>query len=53
MKQVYWKCVDCQSIINDDNMKCFESSFLRDETRWVEFCFGCNSYQPEVILAYD
>ncbi len=49
-KITYWKCVDCNSMINDENM-------LHDDMEWneglyVEFCYGCMSYNPEVVIAY-
>ena len=49
IKQIYWKCVDCSSMIND------ESIIYDDTSQWrqvVEFCYGCMSYNPEVVIAY-
>ena len=52
MKQIYWKCVDCQSMITDDNMH-----LVKDENKfynkYAEFCYGCMNYHSEVVLAYD
>ncbi len=45
MKQTYWMCVDCTSIINDLNMH--ESNGV-----FAEFCYGCMHYNPEVVIAY-
>ena len=52
MKQIYWKCVDCQSMITDSNMHTLGSDDL-DVSAYAEFCYGCMSYCPEVVLAYD
>ena len=49
MKQIYWKCVDCQSMITDANMH--ESA--NPHRKYTEFCYGCMSYGVEVVLAYD
>lgn len=53
-KITYWKCVDCNSMINDENMHDLESRF--DESllpyRYAEFCYGCMQYNPEVVIAY-
>lgn len=49
-KQIYWKCVDCNSMINDENIH-----EMRGEHAWrkyAEFCYGCMNYHPEVVLAY-
>ncbi len=52
-KQIYWKCVDCNSMINDENMHVFEEDYDPHPTfLHAEFCYGCMSYFPEVILAY-
>ena len=54
MKQIYWKCVDCQSMITDSNMH--ESEYYVSAIDWrkyAEFCYGCMSYGPEVVIAYD
>lgn len=57
MKQIYWKCVDCQSMITDENMHDLMhemgNEWARLEPRYAEFCYGCMSYHPEVVLAYD
>ena len=45
MKQTYWMCVDCSSIINDMNMH-------EDNGQFAEFCYGCMSYNTEVVIAY-
>lgn len=42
-KLAYWKCVDCNSMINDENI----------HENGMEFCYGCMNYDPEVVLAYD
>ena len=44
-KQIYWKCVDCNSMINDLNIH-------EDNGEYAEFCYGCMNYHPEVVLAY-
>ena len=44
-KQIYWKCVDCSSMINDENIH-------EDDGQYAEFCYGCMNYHPEVVLAY-
>lgn len=59
-KQIYWKCVDCNSMINDENML-EEDEFHEIELEngdtlpflQAEFCWGCMNYHPEVVLAYD
>ena len=53
-KQIYWKCVDCNSMINDENMHEIEQDLLGGIMTHVyaEFCYGCMSYHPEVVLAY-
>ena len=54
MKQIYWKCVDCQSMINDSNMHDVDKmTFGALDSRYAEFCYGCMNYHPEVVLAYD
>ena len=45
-KITYWKCVDCNSMINDENMH-------ENADRYAEFCYGCMNYNTEVVLAYD
>jgi len=54
MKQIYWKCVDCNSMINDENMHEVDICLHTDsvEQKYAEFCYGCMHYHPEVILAY-
>lgn len=42
-KQIYWRCVDCSSRIDDNNMRV---------TTGLEFCYGCSTWCPEVVLAY-
>lgn len=49
-KRRYWKCVDCASMINDENML-FDDSVR--QAGYVEFCYGCMNYNPEVIISYD
>ena len=44
-KQVYWKCADCNSIIDDTNMR-------QNPHFTGEWCGVCFVYNPEVILAY-
>jgi len=56
-KQIYWKCVDCNSMINDENMHEVDNMVARVGWQWydpkyAEFCYGCMSYHPEVVLAY-
>ena len=57
MKQIYWKCVDCQSMINDENMHENPEIFIfgagSSDIKYAEFCYGCMNYHPEVVLAYD
>ncbi len=48
-KQIYWKCVDCTSMINDESMIYDVDSEWRQV---VEFCYGCMNYNPEVVIAY-
>lgn len=54
-KITYWKCVDCNCMINDSNMH--EIMVRRvdgtEYDRYAEFCYGCMNYHPEVVLAYD
>lgn len=45
-KITYWKCVDCNSMINDENMH-------ENADRYAEFCYRCMAYNVEVVLAYD
>ena len=45
----YYKCVDCNSMINDESMIYDERSEWRQV---VEFCYGCMQYNPEVVVAY-
>ena len=59
-KITYWKCVDCNSMINDENMHDIESVSIRHKgaydgmiSRYVEFCYGCMQYHPEVVIAYS
>ena len=45
-------------MINDENMLFDDGTiqFLSDSARqtgYVEFCYGCMNYNPEVIIAYD
>jgi len=51
-KQIYWKCVDCNSMINDDNIHEYDDDLV-NVARFAEFCYGCMIYHPEVVLAYD
>ena len=54
-KITYWKCVDCNSMINDENMHEFREYRYEsiDWRKYAEYCYGCHSYNPEVVLAYD
>lgn len=54
-KITYWKCVDCNSMIDDSNMHDLACGGLHtlDQNRYSEFCYGCMNYHPEVVLAYD
>ena len=52
-KITYWKCVDCNSMINDENMHEFVEDCTLANNKYAEFCYGCMSYHPEVVLAYD
>ena len=48
-KMRYWKCVDCNSMVNDESM------IYDVDSEWrhvVEFCYGCFSRHPEVVIAY-
>lgn len=45
-KIVYWKCVDCGSMINDNNMH-------EQDGQYTEFCYGCMCYGTQVVLAYE
>ncbi len=53
-KMRYWKCVDCNSMINDENMH--EIEFHKDNElvvdKYAEFCYGCMNYYPHVVIAY-
>ena len=56
-KITYWKCADCNSMINDENMHDFtypgdDAIRLPRSVPVAEFCYGCMSYNPEVVLAY-
>ncbi len=44
-KIIYWKCVDCSSMINDENVHDLDGEY-------AEFCYGCMNYNPEVVIAY-
>lgn len=44
-KIIYWKCVDCNSMINDENVHDLDGEY-------AEFCYGCMNYNPEVVIAY-
>jgi len=44
-KITYWKCVDCNSMINDANMHGMDGEY-------AEFCYGCMSYNVDVVIAY-
>ncbi len=50
-KQIYWKCCECSSIINDENMHCYDDTNI-DVPLYSEFCYGCMAYSVEVVLAY-
>jgi hypothetical protein len=54
-KITYWKCVDCNSMINDENMHDVDQHPVHWKwmDRYAEFCYGCMAYNPEVVLAYD
>ena len=54
-KITYWKCVDCNSMINDENVHEFREYRYTsiDWRKYAEYCYGCHSYNPEVVLAYD
>ena len=53
-KITYWKCVDCNSMINDENMHEIDNLCREGwQTLYAEFCYGCMSYHPQVVLAYD
>ncbi len=52
-KQIYWKCADCNSLINDENMHEIDWKYPIFDTRfYAEFCYGCKNYDPEVVIAY-
>ncbi len=55
-RQIYWKCVDCNSMINDENMHENPEIFIfgagSSDVKYAEFCYGCMNYHPEVVLAY-
>ena len=44
-KITYWKCVDCNSMINDANMHEMDGEY-------AEFCYGCMNYNVDVVIAY-
>jgi len=50
-KITYWRCVDCSSMINDENMHEFDT-LVRGDPLYAEFCYGCMQYNPEVVIAY-
>ena len=55
-KRRYWKCVDCNSMIDDKNMIILEKRLvpIRYASQpCIEFCDGCFTYNPEVVIAYD
>ena len=53
-KMTYWKCVDCSSMINDENMHELHDEFGSQwKPLYAEFCYGCMSYNPEVVISYD
>ena len=54
-KITYWKCVDCNSMINDENMHIMQTADGQSlaDCKYAEYCYGCHSYNPEVVLAYD
>ena len=45
-KITYWRCVDCGSMINDENM--YDGVHII-----LEFCISCMNYGGEVVVAYD
>ena len=55
-KITYWKCVECNSMINDENMIMQplddRSIDLPTGNELVEFCYGCHTYSPQVVVAY-
>ncbi len=53
-KQIYWKCLDCNSMINDDDMVTLDGGISHKYASLpcIEFCQGCFTYNPEVVLAY-
>lgn len=54
-KITYWKCADCGSMINDENMREVNVSPRGTRNvypRYVEFCGICVNYNPEVVIAY-
>lgn len=55
-KITYWKCVDCNSMINDENMHevdfVVKSYRYLEEPKYAEFCYGCMIYNPEVVIVY-
>ena len=51
----YWKCVDCNSMINDENMMDLDkwNEVTWTKNRYAEFCYGCMNYEITVVLAYE
>ncbi len=47
----YWKCTDCASMINDENIHCYDDTNI-DVPLYAEFCYGCMIYNPEVVIAF-
>ena len=45
MKQFYWKCVDCGSQIS--------GAGVSEELQRAVYCWNCNNYDIEVVIAYD
>lgn len=52
-KRRYWKCVDCGSEINDENMLEPIDKVGIAGMAYAEYCYGCVNYNPEVVIAYD
>jgi hypothetical protein len=40
-------------MINDENMHSLDEQVGLYTNLYAEFCYGCMSYNPEVVLAYD
>lgn len=52
-KRMSWCCADCDTEINDENMRVPGNQYDPDVPIYAEFCDVCYIYNPEVVLKYD